>query len=88
MCLGSWGHKDLDTTERLSSNSSDGQTASQGLRRERTRPPNQRPGFHPWVGKIPWRRKWQSTPDSCLENPMDRGAWWVSVRGLTKSWTR
>ena len=21
-----------------------------------------RPGFHPWVGKIPWRRAWQSTP--------------------------
>ena len=21
-----------------------------------------RPGFHPWVGKIRWRRKWQSTP--------------------------
>ena len=21
-----------------------------------------RPGFHPWVGKICWRRKWQSTP--------------------------
>ena len=20
-----------------------------------------RPGFDPWVGKIPWRRKWQST---------------------------
>ena len=20
------------------------------------------PGFNPWVGKIPWRRKWQSTP--------------------------
>ena len=19
-------------------------------------------GFDPWVGKIPWRRKWQSTP--------------------------
>ena len=19
-------------------------------------------GFHPWVGKIPWRRKWQPTP--------------------------
>ena len=27
----------------------------------------------PWVGKIPWGRKWQ--PASCLENPMDRGAW-------------
>ena len=21
-----------------------------------------RPGFYPWVGKIPWRRKWQPTP--------------------------
>ncbi|KAB0339956.1 hypothetical protein FD754_023520 [Muntiacus muntjak] len=21
-----------------------------------------RPRFHPWVGKIPWRRKWQPTP--------------------------
>ena len=21
-----------------------------------------RPGFEPWVGKIPWRRKWQPTP--------------------------
>ena len=21
-----------------------------------------KPGFDPWVGKIPWRRKWQSTP--------------------------
>ena len=20
------------------------------------------PGFHPWVGKIPWRRAWQLTP--------------------------
>ena len=23
--------------------------------------PNRRPGFDPWVGKIPWRRKWQPT---------------------------
>ena len=21
-----------------------------------------RPGFDPWVGKIPWRRVWQPTP--------------------------
>ena len=21
-----------------------------------------RPRFNPWVGKIPWRRKWQPTP--------------------------
>ena len=24
--------------------------------------PNRRPGFKPWAGKIPWRRKWQPTP--------------------------
>ena len=25
---------------------------------------------------------------SCLENPMDSGAWWAAVHGVTKSWTR
>ena len=25
---------------------------------------------------------------SCLEYPMDRGAWWAAVRGVTKRWTR
>jgi len=25
---------------------------------------------------------------SCLENPMDRGAWWATLHGVTKSWTR
>ena len=24
---------------------------------------------------------------SCLENPMDRGAWRAAVHGVTKSWT-
>ena len=24
---------------------------------------------------------------SCLENPMDRGAWWPAVHGVAKSWT-
>jgi len=23
---------------------------------------------------------------SCLENPMDRGAWWAIVHGVAKSW--
>ena len=31
--------------------------------------------FDSWVGKIPWRRGWLSTPNCCLENPIDRGAW-------------
>ena len=25
---------------------------------------------------------------SCLENPMDRGAWWATVHGVAKSQTR
>ena len=25
---------------------------------------------------------------SCLENPMDGGAWWAAVHGAVKSWTR
>ena len=25
---------------------------------------------------------------SCLENPMDRGAWLAAVHGVTQSWTR
>ena len=25
---------------------------------------------------------------SCLENPMDGGAWWAAVHGFAKSWTR
>ena len=24
---------------------------------------------------------------SCLENPMNRGAWWATVPGVAKSWT-
>ena len=84
-----------------------------------------RPGFNPWVRKIPSRRKWQATPvflpgefhplkkemashssllawrvpspqegngkplqSSCLESSMDRGAWWATVHGVTRSQTR
>ena len=32
-----------------------------------------------------WRRKWQPTQYSCLENPTDRGAWQTTVNGITKS---
>ena len=46
-------------------------------------PPAQckRHGFNPWVGKIPWRKKWQPTQYSCLENPMGRGTWWAMDHG-------
>ena len=41
------------------------------------------PGFDPWLGNY-------GTPlqYSCLENPMDGGAWWAAVHGVAKSRTR
>ena len=47
---------------------------------------HKRPGFDSWVGKISWRRNWQSTQYSCLENPADRGAWQATVHGIARSW--
>ena len=38
----------------------------------------------PWVQKTPWRGKWHPLQHSCLENPMDRGAWQAAVHGPTK----
>ena len=37
-----------------------------------------------------WFREGNGTPlrHSCLENPMDGGAWWAAVPGVTKSQTR
>ena len=40
-----------------------------------------RPGFDPWVGKIPWRRAWQLIPVFLPRECMDRGAWWAIVCG-------
>ena len=34
-----------------------------------------RPGFDPWVGKIPGEGNGNPVQYSCLENPMDRGVW-------------
>ena len=44
--------------------------------------------FDSWVGKIPWRRAWQSAPVFLPGNPKDRGVWWATVHGVAKSQTR
>ena len=33
----------------------------------------------------PLEEAWQITPVSCLENPMDRGAWQATVHGVPNS---
>ena len=42
-------------------------------------------GFDPWVGKISGAGNGNPLQYSCLENSMDRGAWWATVHGATKS---
>ena len=44
--------------------------------------------FDPWVGKTRQRKAQKPLQYSCLESPMDRGAWQSMGHGATKSWTR
>jgi len=45
-------------------------------------------GLIPGLGRFPGGRHGNPLRYSCLENPMDRGAWWATVYGVAKSWTR
>ena len=42
----------------------------------------------PGLGRPPGEGNGNPLQYSCLENPMDRGAWWATVHGVTKSRTR
>ena len=46
------------------------------------------PGPIPGWGRLPAEGNGNPLQYSCLENLMDRGAWWATVHGVTKSWTR
>ena len=46
---------------------------------------HRRHGFDPWVGKIPGEGNGNPLQYSCLGSAMDRGAWWATDRGVTKS---
>ena len=94
-----WGCKELDTTEWLSTNSVCLLYLKKHLGRalviiskvKRTNHNRQmlcvclNTPPHPILGG---ERNGNPLQYSCLENPMDRGAWGVIVHGSTKSWTR
>ena len=40
------------------------------------------------LGRSPGEGNGNSLQYSCLKNPMDRGAWWAIVHGVTKSQTQ
>ena len=44
-------------------------------------------GSIPGLGRSPGGRHGNPLQYSCLENPMDRGAWWATIHGVTKSQT-
>ena len=43
------------------------------------------PGLIPGSGRSPGEGNGNPLQYSCLENSMDRGAWWAIVHGITKS---
>ena len=45
-------------------------------------------GSIPWSGRSPGEGNGNPLQHSCLENPMDGGAWQATVHGVTKSQTR
>ena len=45
-------------------------------------------GLIPGLGRSPGGGHGNPLQYSFLENPMDRGAWWTTVHGVTKSRTR
>ena len=42
----------------------------------------------PGLGRSPGGRNGNPLQYSCLENSMDRGVWWATVHGVTKTWTK
>ena len=42
-------------------------------------------GSIPGLGRSPEEGNGNPLEYSCLENPMDRGAWWATVHGVTES---
>ena len=46
------------------------------------------PGSIPGSGRSPGEGNGNPLQYSCLENPMEGGAWYATVHGVTKSWTR
>ena len=45
-------------------------------------------GLIPESGRSPEEGNGNPLQDSCLESPMDRGAWWTTVHRFAKSWTQ
>ena len=86
-----WSCKELDMTEQLSTAQQDRLRAFQVALVVKN--PTVEAGdirdmrSIPGSGRSPGGGPGNSSQYSCLENPMDRGAWWATVLGVAKSQT-
>ena len=78
-CCSPWGCKESDTTKCLNNNNH-----TKGLlpSKQETQVPSLGCKDH-----LPGGGHANSLQYSCLENPMDTGAWWATVHRVAKSWT-
>ena len=90
-----WGCQELDTTEWLSTaqhSTAQGITrasqVAQGKESACNAGDTGDAGSIPGLGRFPGGNHGNLFQYSCLENPMNRGARWATVHGLTKSQTQ
>ena len=91
-----WGRKELDTTWRLNNNKLNyimelmlsfiaGFPGGSGVKASACNAGDL--GSIPGLGRSPGEGNGNPLQYSCLENPVDREAWWATVHGVAKSWT-
>ena len=84
-CCNSWGPKESDTTDRLNWTELNWRSP-QRIQWWRIHLPMQEMQETP-VWRSPGAGNGNPLQYSCLENSMDRGSWWATVHGVTKTWT-
>ena len=78
-----WGHKELETTERLSSAQDSIAQVAVVLKNPSANAQDR--GSIPGSGRSPGGGHGSPLQYSCLENPMNRGAWWAIVYRVAES---
>ena len=90
-CHSPWSHKELDMTGRMNSKKNLIARVSQVALVVKNPPANAGDlwdtGSIPGSRRSPWEGNGNQLQYSCLENAIDRGDWWATVHGVSKSRT-
>ena len=86
-CCNSWGRKESDMTEWLNWTERFCEAFPQLLSSPSSTGPSGSLGLYYYLLAPPWEGNGNPLQYSCLGNPMDGGAWWAAVHGVTKSQT-